>query len=84
MEKELRIINTKRASAFKKDLQKMVMLHQYLRKMILKNQKKKKKKNWAISLSPVISKIFERIMHNQMGSYFYNFLTPCLCGYPKD
>ena len=43
MEKELRIINTKRASAFKKDLQKMVMLHQYLRKMILKNQKKKKK-----------------------------------------
>ena len=32
---------------------------------------------------PVVSKIFERIMHKQMSLYVDNFLSPYLCGYRK-
>ena len=36
-----------------------------------------------ISLLPVISKIFERIMLNQITTYMNEYLSPYLCGYRK-
>ena len=37
-----------------------------------------------ISLLPVVSKIFERIMQDQMKMFMENHLSPYLCGYRKD
>ena len=36
-----------------------------------------------ISVLPVVSKLFERIMQNQISSYLEEYLSPCLCGYRK-
>ena len=36
-----------------------------------------------VSLLPVVSKMFERIMQKQMNSYIEKFLSPYLCGYRK-
>ena len=36
-----------------------------------------------ISVLHVITKIFERIMLNQIYSYLEKYLSPCLCGYRK-
>ena len=36
-----------------------------------------------ISILPVVSKIFERIMQRQINSYVEKFLSPFLCGYRK-
>ena len=36
-----------------------------------------------ISVLPVVSKIFERLMQNQMFSYVEQYLSPFLCGYRK-
>ena len=36
-----------------------------------------------VSLLPVVSKVFEKIMHDQISQYINNFLTPYLCGYRK-
>ena len=36
-----------------------------------------------ISVLPVVSKIFERIMQKQISSYLEEYLSPCLCGYRK-
>ena len=36
-----------------------------------------------ISHLPVVSKIFERILQNQMGKYVDTFLSPHSCGYRK-
>ena len=36
-----------------------------------------------VSLLPVVSKIFERIMQKQINSYVEKFLSPYLCGYRK-
>ena len=36
-----------------------------------------------ISVLPVVSKIFERIMPKQISSYLGKYLSPCLCGYRK-
>ena len=36
-----------------------------------------------VSLLPVISKLFERLMQTQMISYIEKFLSPYLCGYRK-
>ena len=33
---------------------------------------------------PVVSKIFERIMHKQMSLHVDNFLSPYLCDYRKE
>ena len=42
------------------------------------------KKNYRpISLLPAVSKIFERIMQNQISLYMDKFLSPFLCGYRK-
>ena len=36
-----------------------------------------------ISLLPVVSKLFEKIIQNQMGGYIDTFLSPFMCGYRK-
>ena len=36
-----------------------------------------------VSLLPVVSKLFERLMQTQMISYIEKFLSPYLCGYRK-
>ena len=37
-----------------------------------------------VSGLPAGSKIFERIMHKQIGGYIKKFLSPFLCGYRKN
>ena len=42
------------------------------------------KKNYRpISVLPVVSKLFERLMQNQMTEHINKFLSPYLCGYRK-
>ena len=36
-----------------------------------------------VSVLPVISKVFERIMQKQIATYFEKLLSPYLCGYRK-
>ena len=36
-----------------------------------------------ISLLPVVSKIFEKLMQAQISGYMENILSPYLCGYCK-
>ena len=36
-----------------------------------------------ISVLPVVSKIFERIMHKQINDFIMSFPSPYLCGYRK-
>ena len=36
-----------------------------------------------VSVLPVVSKIFERLLQTQINSYFEKYLTPHLCGYRK-
>ena len=43
-----------------------------------------KKENYRpVSLLPIVSKLFERIMQKQMVAYIEKFLSPYLCGYRK-
>ena len=37
----------------------------------------------AVSILPVVSKIFERIIQNQIKTYVEKHLSPFLCGYRK-
>ena len=37
----------------------------------------------SISILPVVSKIFERIMQKQINDFIIGFLSPFLCGYKK-
>ena len=41
------------------------------------------KKYRPVSLLPIISKVFERIMLNQITAYMNEYLSPHLCGYRK-
>ena len=36
-----------------------------------------------VSVLPVISKVYERLMQKQLISYIYQYLSPYLCGYRK-
>jgi len=36
-----------------------------------------------VSVLPAISKIYERVLHNQLANYFENILSPAMCGYRK-
>ena len=36
-----------------------------------------------VSILPVVSKIFERVMHKQIGVFMEDYLSPFLCGYRK-
>ena len=36
-----------------------------------------------MSLLPVVSKIFEKIMQRQISAYLEEYLSPFLCGYRK-
>ena len=43
-----------------------------------------KSKNYRpVSVLPVVSKVFEEIMHDQISQYINSFLTPYLCCYRK-
>ena len=47
-----------------------------------KNVNPTKAKNYRpVSVLPVVSKVFERIMHKQISEYINQFLSPHLCGY---
>ena len=51
---------------------------------VFKKEKPLKSKNYRpVSVLPVVSKIFERIMDKQMSLYVDNFLSQYLCGYRK-
>ena len=36
-----------------------------------------------VSVLPTVSKIFERLMHSQLSTYFERYLSPHMCGYRK-
>ena len=36
-----------------------------------------------ISALPILSKVFERLMHHQVSKYIHKHLSPLLCGYRK-
>ena len=36
-----------------------------------------------VSVLPVVSEVFEKVMHDQISQYINSFLTPNLCGYRK-
>ena len=51
---------------------------------IYKKDDPNKSKNYRpVSVLPVVSKVFEKIMHDQISQYINSFLTPYLCGYRK-
>ena len=51
---------------------------------LYKKDENTKKENYRpISILPSISKIFERLMFQQITSYVSNLLSPCLCGFRK-
>ena len=51
---------------------------------LFKKEDNTNKENYRpISILPVISKIFERIIFHQMSSFITNFISPYLCGFRK-
>ena len=51
---------------------------------IYKKDDPNKSKNYIpVSVLPIVSKVFEKIMHDQISQYINSFLTPYLCGYRK-
>ena len=51
---------------------------------IYKKDDPNKSKNYRpVSVLSVVSKVFEKIMHDQISQYIKSFLTPYLCGYRK-
>ena len=37
-----------------------------------------------VSVLPIVSKLFEKIMQKQINGFISNYLSPYLCGYWKD
>ena len=51
---------------------------------VFKKDNPLKTKNYRpVSVLPVVSKIFERLLHKQMSLHVDRFLSPYLCGYRK-
>ena len=51
---------------------------------IYKKDDPNKSKNYRpVSVLPVVSQVFEKIMHDQISQYINSFLTPYLCGYKR-
>ena len=48
-----------------------------------KNDPNKSKNYRPVSVLPVVSKVFEKIMHDEISQYINSFLPPYLCGYRK-
>ena len=46
-----------------------------------KDEKTKKEKYRPISILPTVSKIFERILYNQINAHMTEYLSPFLCGF---
>ena len=42
-----------------------------------------KKNSRSVSLLPIVSKIFKKIMQSQIAAYMEDFLSPFLCGHRK-
>ena len=69
------ILNKKFPSKLK--LADITPLHKKLETVLKENYR-------PISLLPVVSKIFERIMQDQMKNFIEKYLSQYLCGYRKD
>ena len=39
---------------------------------------------WAVSILPIISKIYEKIIYNQLYKYFNRKLFPSQCGFRQE
>ena len=51
---------------------------------IFKKDDPQKSKNYRpVSVLPVVSKIFKRLLHKQMSLHVKEYLLPYLCGYGK-
>ena len=50
---------------------------------IYKDDPNKSKNYRPVRTLPVVSKSFEKILHDQISQYINYFLTPYLCGYGK-
>ena len=51
---------------------------------VFKKDDRTQAKNYRpVSVLPIVSKIFERIIHEQLTSHFEIFLSPYICGYRK-
>ena len=48
-----------------------------------KEDPNKSKNDRAVSVFPVVSKVFEKVMHDQISQYINSFLTPYLSDYRK-
>ena len=49
-----------------------------------KNERIFKKNYRPVSLTPIVSKVFERTMYNEINQYINNFLSPYLFGFRKE
>ena len=52
--------------------------------VIKKNNPLSEKNYRPVSALPIISKVFEKLMQNQINLHINSFLSPYLCGYRKD
>ena len=51
---------------------------------IFKKDDPQKSKNYRpVSVLPVVSKVFERLLHKQMSLHVEEYLSPYMCGYRK-
>ena len=51
---------------------------------IFKNESRNHKTNYRrVNILPIVSKIFEKIMNNQLSTYFENFFSKFQCGFRK-
>ena len=55
----------------------------YVSPVFKKDDPLKTKNSRPVSVLPVVSKIFERILHKKMSLHVDRFLSPYLCGYRK-
>ena len=52
--------------------------------LIFKKNDPQKSKNYRpVSVLPVVSRVFERLLHKQMSLHVEEYLSPYLCGYRK-
>ena len=52
-------------------------------KIYEKDDPNKSRNNRPVIVLSVVSKVFEKIMHDQISQYIKSFSTPYLCGYRK-
>ena len=63
---------------------KMILINLTLNLTLKSNPNKSKPKNYRpVSVLPAVSKVFDKIMHDQISQYINCFLIRYLCGYRK-